>query len=271
MNSCILVTGGAGYIGSHTTLALLEAGYDVVALDNLCNSSLEPLRRVERICGVAPLFIQGDIRDSALLDRIFIDNRIDAVLHFAGLKSVGESTHNPLDYYANNVGGSITLCQAMARAGVFRLVFSSSATVYGEQTQMPILEDFVTGIPTNPYGRSKLIVEEVLSDLARSDARWSVALLRYFNPVGAHRSGLIGEAPSGIPNNLLPYFGLVATGKLKELSVFGNDYETRDGTGGRDYIHVVDLANGHLKALERINQKTGIDVWNLGTGIGYRV
>lgn len=271
MNSRILVTGGAGYIGSHTTLALLEAGYDVVVVDNLCNSSLEPLRRVEQICGVAPLFIQGDIRDSALLDRVFINNRVDAVLHFAGLKSVGESTHNPLDYYENNVGGSITLCQAMARAGVFRLVFSSSATVYGEQAQMPIREDFVAGVPTNPYGRSKLIVEEILGDLARSDDRWSVALLRYFNPVGAHVSGLIGEAPSGIPNNLLPYLGQVAIGKLKELSVFGDDYETRDGTGVRDYIHVVDLANGHLKALERINQSVGVDVWNLGTGMGYSV
>lgn len=271
MNSRILVTGGAGYIGSHTTLALLETGHDVVVLDNLCNSSLEPLRRVAQICGVAPLFIQGDIRDSALLDRIFIDNRIDAVLHFAGLKSVGESTHNPLDYYENNVGGSIALCQAMARAGVFRLVFSSSATVYGEQAQMPIREDFVAGVPTNPYGRSKLIVEEILGDLARSDDRWSVALLRYFNPVGAHFSGLIGEAPNGIPNNLLPYLGQVATGKLEELSVFGDDYETHDGTGVRDYIHVVDLASGHLKALEMINRKAGIDVWNLGTGMGYSV
>ncbi|WP_297185847.1 UDP-glucose 4-epimerase GalE [uncultured Porticoccus sp.] len=271
MNFRILVTGGAGYIGSHTTLALLEAGHEVVVLDNLCNSSPESLRRVAQICGKSPLFIFGDIRDSELLDRIFIDHRIDAVLHFAGLKAVGESVHKPLNYYASNVGGSVQLCQAMARADVFRLVFSSSATVYGEPTQIPIREDFPTGSPTNPYGRSKLMVEEVLRDLALSDSRWSIALLRYFNPVGAHCSGLIGEAPSGIPNNLLPYLGQVAIGKLKELSVFGDDYETHDGTGVRDYIHVVDLANGHLKALERINQSVGVDVWNLGTGMGYSV
>lgn len=266
-----LVTGGAGFIGSHTTLALLEAGHEVVVLDNLCNSSPESLRRVAQICGKSPLFIFGDIRDSELLDRIFIDHRIDAVLHFAGLKAVGESVHKPLDYYASNVGGSVQLCQAMARAGVFRLVFSSSATVYGEPTQMPIREDLPTGSPTNPYGRSKLMVEEVLRDLALSDSRWSIALLRYFNPVGAHQSGLIGEVPNGIPNNLLPYLGQVAIGKLKELSVFGDDYATHDGTGVRDYIHVVDLANGHLKALEMISRQAGVDVWNLGTGTGYSV
>lgn len=265
----ILVTGGAGYIGSHTTLALLEAGYEVVVLDNLCNSSAESLHRVERICGKAPIFVQGDIRDRALLDEIFANYRIEAVLHFAGLKAVGESVRESLSYYENNVAGSVSLCQSMAAAGVFRLVFSSSATVYGEPAQMPISEDFPTGIPTNPYGRSKLMVEDVLRDLAVADSRWSIALLRYFNPVGAHESGLIGEDPNGIPNNLLPYVAQVAIGKLKELSVFGNDYPTADGTGVRDYIHVVDLADGHLKALQRISSRPGLNVWNLGTGKGY--
>lgn len=267
----ILVTGGAGYIGSHTTLALLEAGYDVVVLDNLCNSSVESLHRIGLICGRKPLFVQGDIRDRALLDEIFANYSIEAVLHFAGLKAVGESVREPLSYYENNVAGSVTLCQSMAAAGVFRLVFSSSATVYGEPAQMPISEDCPTGIPTNPYGRSKLMVEDVLRDLAVADSRWSIALLRYFNPVGAHESGLIGEDPNGIPNNLLPYVAQVAIGKLKELSVFGNDYPTADGTGVRDYIHVVDLADGHLKALQRISSQPGLNVWNLGTGKGYSV
>ena len=271
MTDKILVTGGAGYIGSHTTLALLAAGFEVVVLDNLCNSSPESLHRVERICGTAPVFVQGDIRDRALLDELFASHKIAAVLHFAGLKAVGESVQKPLDYYENNVAGSVTLCQAMAAAEVFRLVFSSSATVYGEPTQMPIREDYPTGLPTNPYGRSKLMVEELLRDLAHSDPRWSIALLRYFNPVGAHVSGLIGEDPNGIPNNLLPYISQVAIGKLKQLSVFGADYPTLDGTGVRDYIHVVDLANGHLKALQAIEQSAGVNVWNLGTGTGYSV
>ncbi|MNZ21308.1 UDP-glucose 4-epimerase [compost metagenome] len=267
----ILVTGGAGYIGSHTTLALLEAGHDVVVLDNLCNSSVESLHRIGLICGRKPLFVQGDIRDRALLDEIFANYNIEAVLHFAGLKAVGESVREPLTYYENNVAGSVTLCQSMAAAGVFRLVFSSSATVYGEPPQMPINEDCPTGIPTNPYGRSKLMVEDVLRDLAVADPRWSIALLRYFNPVGAHESGLIGEDPNGIPNNLLPYVAQVAIGKLKELLVFGNDYPTADGTGVRDYIHVVDLADGHLKALQRISSQPGVHVWNLGTGKGNSV
>ncbi len=271
MTDKILVTGGAGYIGSHTTLALLEAGFEVVVLDNLCNSSAESLRRVEQICGKAPLFVQGDIRDRALLDELFAAHRIGAVLHFAGLKAVGESVRKPLDYYANNVAGSVNLCQAMAAAGVFRLVFSSSATVYGEPTQMPIGEDLPTGVPTNPYGRSKLMVEELLQDLAASDPRWSIALLRYFNPVGAHASGLIGEDPNGIPNNLLPYISQVAIGSLKQLSVFGDDYPPEDGTGVRDYIHVLDLADGHLKALRAIGQQAGVYIWNLGTGTGYSV
>lgn len=213
------------------TLALLEAGHDVLVLDNLSNSAEESLHRVRRICGRAPEFIRGDIRDHALLDHLFAAHSIGSVLHFAGLKAVGESVRKPLDYFENNVAGSIALCQAMTRAGVFRLVFSSSATVYGEPTQMPIREDFPTGTPTNPYGRSKLMVEELLKDLAQSDPRWRIALLRYFNPVGAHTSGLIGEDPNGIPNNLLPYVSQVAIGKLKQLSVFGGDYPTTDGTG----------------------------------------
>lgn len=271
MKQSILVTGGAGYIGSHTTLALLEAGHEVIVLDNLANSSLESLRRVESICAKAPTFIEGDIRDRALLDSIFSRYSIAAVLHFAGLKAVGESVQQPLAYYENNVSGSVVLFQAMAAAGVFNLVFSSSATVYGEPKQMPISEKCPTGIPTNPYGRSKLMVEEVLRDLSISEPRWSIALLRYFNPVGAHRSGLIGEDPNGIPNNLLPYISQVAVGKLQQLSVYGDDYPTIDGTGVRDYIHVVDLADGHLKALDAIAKSQGVHIWNLGTGQGYSV
>lgn len=271
MREKILVTGGAGYIGTHTTLALLEAGFDMVVLDNLRNSAEASLERVEQLSGKAPIFVEGDIRDRELLDRIFADHDIFAVLHFAGLKAVGESVREPLAYYSNNVTGSLTLCQAMTAAGVFRLVFSSSATVYGEPPEMPIREDFPTGVPTNPYGRTKLIVEEMLRDLAVSDPRWSIALLRYFNPIGAHESGLIGEDPHGIPNNLLPYIAKVASGALNELSVFGDDYPTRDGTGVRDYIHVVDLAEGHLKALQKISASSGVHVWNLGTGTGYSV
>lgn len=271
MQQFILVTGGAGYIGSHTTLALLEAGHNVIVLDNLANSSLESLRRVETICARSATFIEGDIRDRALLDSIFARYSIQAVLHFAGLKAVGESVEQPLAYYENNVSGSVVLLQAMAAAGVFNLVFSSSATVYGEPKQMPISEDCPTGTPTNPYGRSKLMIEEILRDLAISEPRWSIALLRYFNPVGAHVSGLIGEDPNGIPNNLLPYISQVAVGKLKKLSVYGDDYPTLDGTGVRDYIHVVDLADGHLKALDAISASQGVHIWNLGTGQGYSV
>jgi UDP-glucose 4-epimerase len=244
MNKTILVTGGAGYIGSHTTLALLQAGFEVVVLDNVCNASGESLRRVAQLAGREPVFVEGDIRDRALLDKLLVQDSVQAVLHFAGLKAVGESVSQPLRYYDNNVGGTVTLCQAMAAAGVFTLVFSSSATVYGDPAIVPITESHLAGHTTNPYGRSKYMVEQVLGDLAASDPRWRVALLRYFNPVGAHESGQIGEDPHGIPNNLLPYITQVAVGRLPELAVFGNDYPTVDGTGVRDYIHVVDLAEG---------------------------
>lgn len=269
--SSILVTGGAGYIGSHTTLALLKAGFDVVVLDNLCNSSAESLKRVAQLAGRETGFVEGDIRDRAVLDRLFAEHSVDAVLHFAGLKAVGESVAQPLRYYDNNVHGSRALLQACADAGVFNFVFSSSATVYGEPAQMPISETCPVGQPTNPYGRSKLMVEDMLRDVAASDPRWRIAILRYFNPVGAHETGLIGEDPNGIPNNLLPYIAQVAVGKLPELAVFGDDYPTTDGTGVRDYIHVVDLAEGHLRALEALQTRSGTHVWNLGTGQGYSV
>jgi UDP-glucose 4-epimerase len=266
----ILVTGGVGYIGSHTVVELLEAGYNLVIADNLSNSSRVALDRIEQIVGRSVDFYQEDIRDSAALDHIFASHSVDAVIHFAGLKAVGESTQIPLDYYDNNVNGTLVLLQAMRRAGVFNLVFSSSATVYGDPAEVPIQEDFPTSA-TNPYGRSKLMIEEILRDLSLSDPRWGIVLLRYFNPIGAHKSGLIGEDPQGIPNNLVPYVSQVAVGKLAELSVFGDDYPTRDGTGVRDYIHVVDLAQGHLKALDRIVQDSGISTYNLGTGNGYSV
>ena len=266
----ILVTGGAGYIGSHTVVELLAADYNLVIIDNLCNSSQVALERVEKISGRTLTFVQADIRDADALDKIFSKHAVDAVIHFAGLKAVGESTQIPLDYYDNNVNGTLVLLQVMQRAGVFKLVFSSSATVYGDPAEVPIREDFPTSA-TNPYGRSKLMIEEMLKDLAASDPRWGVVLLRYFNPVGAHSSGLIGEDPQGIPNNLVPYVSQVAVGKLAEVSVFGNDYPTKDGTGVRDYIHVVDLAKGHLKALDRIKENSGVLTYNLGTGSGYSV
>lgn len=271
MSDCILVTGGAGYIGSHTSLALLNAGYEVVVLDNLSNSSPESLRRVEQLAQRKVTFIEGDIRDAALLDQLFAQHSIQAVMHFAGLKAVGESVQLPLRYYDNNVAGSITLVEAIQRAGVKQLVFSSSATVYGEPAQMPISEACPTGLPTNPYGHSKLMVENILKDFAAANPDWRIALLRYFNPVGAHISGQIGEDPNGIPNNLLPYISQVAIGKLAQLSVFGDDYPTPDGTGVRDYIHVVDLADGHLKALNALQTRQGVNIWNLGTGNGYSV
>ena len=265
-----LVTGGAGYIGAHTTLALLQAGHAVVVLDNLSNSSAESLRRVERIAGRAPVFVQGDVRDRALVEQLLRQHGVGAVLHFAGLKAVGESVSMPLAYYDHNVAGSLALCQAMAAAGVWRLVFSSSATVYGDPATVPIHEDMPTG-PTNPYGRTKWMVEHLLRDVAASDDRWSIAALRYFNPVGAHDSGLIGEDPRGTPNNLLPYVAQVAVGRRAELAVFGDDYPTPDGTGVRDYIHVVDLADGHLKALQALQSRSGLHTWNLGTGRGHSV
>lgn len=266
----ILVTGGAGYIGSHTCLELLAAGCDVVVLDNLSNARRESLRRVAEIVGRAPCFVRGDVRDESVLRQVFAEHRIEAVIHFAGLKAVGESVEQPLRYYDNNVNGSLCLLRAMDEAGVRRLVFSSSATVYGDPHAVPIREDFPLSA-TNPYGRSKLMVEDVLRDLCRSDPRWQVALLRYFNPVGAHESGLIGEDPNGIPNNLMPFVSQVAIGKRPEVVVFGNDYPTPDGTGVRDYIHVVDLARGHLKALEALRNRQGVLTVNLGTGRGYSV
>lgn len=267
----LLVTGGAGYIGSHTVLELLQAGHEIVVLDNLCNSSLESLRRVQAIAGRSLLFIQGDIRDRALLDQLFALHQIDAVIHFAGLKAVGESVQQPLEYYSSNMQGTLNLCQAMAAVGVFQLVFSSSATVYGDPVRVPVNEDSPVTDPSSPYGRSKLMVEYLLQDLQRSDARWSIGILRYFNPIGAHPSGLIGEDPLGIPNNLLPYLSQVAIGKLDCLQVFGDDYPTVDGTCVRDYIHVVDLAMGHLLALQFIRGRSACAVWNLGAGKGYSV
>lgn len=271
MAETVLVTGGAGYIGSHTVVALLEAGYTVVVIDSLVNSSFEALSRIQIITGCRPYFIRGDVRDANFLCKVFSDYNIDFVMHFAGLKSVGESVSNPLDYHEINVAGSIALFQAMKSASVFNLVFSSSATVYGNPLSMPINESFPTGIPTNPYGRSKLLVEQILEDLACSDKRWSIAILRYFNPIGAHDSGLIGEDPEGIPNNLLPFVSQVAVGKLPDLKIFGGDYPTPDGTGVRDYIHVMDLSRGHLDALEALKSSKGSHVWNLGTGKGYSV
>lgn len=267
----VLVTGGAGYIGSHMVLSLLQEAYEVVVVDNFCNSSPEALRRVcsiaERECSV----VEGDIRDEVLLDKVFKENDITEVLHFAGLKAVGESVSAPLKYYENNITGTLSLCRVMQRAGVRNLVFSSSATVYGDAKHMPISEDCPTGTPTNPYGRSKLIVEEILRDVAKSDPEWSIALLRYFNPVGAHESGLIGEDPMGEPNNLVPYVAQVAVGRRPQLSIFGGDYQTKDGTGVRDYIHVEDLVAGHLAAMKKLATEKGAKVWNLGTGHGSSV
>jgi UDP-glucose 4-epimerase len=266
----ILVTGGAGYIGTHTCIKLLDAGYQIVVLDNFSNSSPEALRRAETISGQAVVCVEGDINDASLLDRVFASHTIDAVIHFAGLKAVGESVAQPMRYYRNNVSGTVVLCEAMQRAGVKNIVFSSSATVYGDPASLPIREDFPTSA-TNPYGRSKLMIEEMLGDLHVADPDWNIALLRYFNPVGAHPSGLIGEDPSDIPNNLMPYIAQVAVGRREQLSVFGGDYSTPDGTGVRDYIHVQDLADGHLQALRWLEPKPGIKAFNLGTGIGYSV
>ena len=267
----ILVTGGAGYIGSHTCIELINAGYDIVVLDNLCNSSKESLNRVGKIVGKEIKFYEADIRDAKALDEIFANEDISAVIHFAGLKAVGESVAKPLAYYDNNIAGTVTLCDAMRRAGVKNIIFSSSATVYGDPAFIPITEECPKGQCTNPYGWSKSMLEQILTDLHTSDPEWNVVLLRYFNPVGAHKSGTIGEDPKGIPNNLMPYITQVAVGKREFLGVFGNDYDTHDGTGVRDYIHVVDLADGHVKALKKIEEKAGVCVYNLGTGNGYSV
>ncbi|MGS0706926.1 UDP-glucose 4-epimerase GalE [Acinetobacter sp. ANC 3781] len=267
----ILVTGGAGYIGSHTCVELLNSGHEVVVLDNLCNSSEESLNRVQQLTGKTLAFVEGDIRDAQVLDQVFQQYPVDAVIHFAGLKAVGESQQIPLTYFDNNIAGSISLVRAMERAEIFNLVFSSSATVYDEANTSPLNEEMPTGMPSNNYGYTKLIVEQLLQKLSIADERWSIALLRYFNPVGAHKSGRIGEDPQGIPNNLMPYVTQVAVGRREKLSIFGQDYDTVDGTGVRDYIHVVDLANAHLCALNNRLNAQGCRAWNIGTGNGSSV
>ena len=266
----ILVTGGAGYIGSHTCVLLIEAGYEVVIFDNFSNSSKDSIKRVEKIVGKEIVVIEGDIRNQEELQKVFDGYKIDAVIHFAGLKAVGESVEQPLKYYDNNVIGTIVLSEVMQKNGCKSIIFSSSATVYGDPDSVPIREDFPLSA-TNPYGRSKLIIEEILRDVYLSDSSWKIVLLRYFNPVGAYESGTIGENPRGVPNNLMPFVAQTAVGKREQLSVFGDDYDTPDGTGVRDYIHVVDLANGHLKALDRIESFTEVMTINLGTGRGYSV
>lgn len=266
----ILVTGGIGYIGSHTVVALIEQGYCPVIIDNLSNSSAKVLERIEQICAYKPELIEGDIGDSALLKNVFAQHGFSAVIHFAGLKAVGESVQQPLRYYQNNVTGSVQLLRAMAEVGCKKLVFSSSATVYGDPLSVPITEDFALSA-TNPYGQTKLMVEDILRDLAAADAEWQISILRYFNPVAAHQSGLIGENPNGIPNNLMPYIAQVGVGRLPQLAVFGNDYDTPDGTGVRDYIHVCDLADAHLKALQALGQGHACKAYNIGTGQGYSV
>lgn len=266
----ILVTGGVGYIGSHTCIELLKAGFNVIVVDNLCNSSAESLKNVEKLSHSKICFYKIDIRDKAALNDVFKKNSIDAVIHFAGLKAVGESTKKPIDYYSNNFTGTCILTEVMAKFNCKTLVFSSSATVYGDPQTVPIKENFPLSA-VNPYGRSKLMIEEMLQDIYAADKSWHIAILRYFNPVGAHKSGLIGEDPNGIPNNLMPYISQVAAGKLKQLNIFGNDYNTSDGTGIRDYIHVIDLAKGHIKALQEMKKKSQVLKVNLGTGNGYSV
>ena len=265
----ILVTGGAGYIGSHTCVELLEADYEVVVVDNLSNSSEEALKRVEKITGKTLTFYEGDLLDEPFLEKVFTSEKPDAVIHFAGYKAVGESVEKPLEYYHNNITGTLLLCDTMRKADCKKIVFSSSATVYGDPAFVPITEDCPKGVITNPYGQTKSMIEQILTDLWVSDPEWNVTLLRYFNPIGAHSSGMIGEDPKGIPNNLVPYIARVAVGKLEKLGVFGDDYDTPDGTGVRDYIHVTDLAAGHVSALAHM--KKGVEVYNLGTGCGYSV
>ena len=267
----ILVTGGAGYIGSHTCVELLNAGYDVVVVDNLYNASAKALDRVREITGKDLTFYEADILDAPKMDEIFKKEQVDCVIHFAGLKAVGESVVKPLEYYKNNINGTLVLCEAMRKNGCKNIIFSSSATVYGNPAFIPITEECPKGTPTNPYGWTKWMIEQILTDLHTADPEWNVILLRYFNPIGAHKSGLMGEDPKGIPNNLLPYVAQVAIGKLKCLGVFGDDYDTPDGTGVRDYIHVVDLAAGHVKAINKIKENPGVKIYNLGTGKGYSV
>lgn len=267
----VLVTGGLGFIGSHTCIQMIEQGIQPVILDNLCNSNLEVLSRIETITGIRPIFYQGDIRDKALIDSIFAAHSIVSVIHFAGLKAVGESVSKPIEYYDNNVNGTLVLVQSMQQAGIKSLIFSSSATVYGDPEEVPLTENSKVGGTTNPYGTSKYMVERILSDLHIAEQDWSITLLRYFNPVGAHASGLMGEDPSGIPNNLTPYIAQVAVGRREKLTVFGADYPTIDGTGVRDYIHVMDLADGHIAALNKVSQQSGLHIYNLGTGKGTSV
>lgn len=267
----ILVTGGAGYIGSHTCVELLKEGYEVVVVDNLYNASEKSLERVKEITGKDVRFYKADVRDKEALKQIFKQEKIDAVIHFAGLKAVGESVAKPVMYYENNIAGTLALCEVMQGYGVKNIIFSSSATVYGEPAQMPITEACPKGVCTNPYGWTKWMLEQILMDMQKADPEWNVVLLRYFNPIGAHKSGKMGEDPKGIPNNLLPYVAKVAVGKLPCLGVFGNDYDTPDGTGVRDYIHVTDLAIGHVKAVKKLADKEGVSIYNLGTGKGYSV
>ena len=269
--STILVTGGAGFIGSHTCVELLESGYDVVVIDNLSNACEESLKRVEKITGKTLKFYKGDIADKELMDKILTENDIYAVIHFAGLKAVGESVQKPLEYYTNNISGTLAMCDVMRKHGVKNIIFSSSATVYGDPAEIPITEKCPKGQCTNPYGWTKSMLEQILTDIQFADKEWNVILLRYFNPIGAHKSGLIGEDPNGIPNNLMPYITKVATGELPRVNVFGNDYPTPDGTGVRDYIHVMDLATGHVNATDKIKENPGVKVYNLGTGKGYSV
>ncbi|MBY8054969.1 UDP-glucose 4-epimerase GalE [Vibrio fluvialis] len=267
----VLITGGMGYIGSHTCVQMIAAGMTPIMVDNLCNAKAEVLNRIEALTGVRPAFYQGDIRDEAFLDSVFAKHDVQAVIHFAGLKAVGESVRKPIEYYDNNVNGTLVLVRSMRKAGVKSLVFSSSATVYGDPQIVPITETSPTGATTNPYGRSKYMVEQCLADLVVAEPEWSITLLRYFNPVGAHPSGTMGEDPQGIPNNLMPFIAQVAVGRREKLAVFGNDYATPDGTGVRDYIHVMDLADGHIAALQAVGTQAGLHIYNLGTGKGSSV
>lgn len=267
----ILVTGGAGFIGSHTCVELLENGYEVVVVDNLCNSSKESLKRVDQITGKKVTFYKGDILDKEFLNQVFEKEEIESCIHFAGLKAVGESVEKPWEYYHNNITGTLVLTEVMKKHGVKKMIFSSSATVYGSPKEIPITEECPKGTCTNPYGWTKSMLEQILTDMQKADPEWNIVLLRYFNPIGAHPTGLMGENPNGVPNNLMPYITQVAIGKLACLGVFGNDYDTPDGTGVRDYIHVVDLAKGHVKALKKLEENGGLSIYNLGTGVGYSV